>query len=53
MYVIGYVYTQQIDDGISHFGGTKFLLFLYNYYYFFFQTCVYSHAFCFGNYLAE
>ena len=29
LYGIGYIYTQQIDDGISIFWGTKFLLFLY------------------------
>ena len=47
-----WVYTQ-IDDRISILGGTKLLLFLYILYIFFLQTCVYSHAFCFGNYLAE
>ena len=53
MYVIGYT-LNKLTMGFLFWGGGGFKVPVISvYYYFFFQTCVYSHAFCFGNYLAE
>ena len=49
MYGIGYTLNKLMMD--FYFWGDKVPVI--SVYYFFFQTCVYNHAFCFGNYLAE
>ena len=51
MYGIGYT-LNKLTMGFLFWGDKVPVISVY--YYFFFQTCgVYSHGFCFGNYLAE